>query len=536
MATNKKLKSRVIKSKKLNKSRFPKWTKFVLIGLVAVVGIAVIVRTFASGGTVNTATIIGGGALSDPNSATSMVRSPITLEACRMSDTPGEGAANRVYVGAKPVISAYAADKLNAVWDKYYPEYHINGQNVTYAADYQLPQSVYYEANYIYDRDNPTDTSSPYRDFLLPSEGYPKFYSGDLWKTGSLDSSLLAYPGPAIKKIWDNGTIYGRQAKYVDSPAGGINAKPNSPFPASSNISTTEQSSSGSANSSTESSKSTSSSTGNISRFKPSSRTNNSGQSTTTSNTNTNQSATTPGNSTNKSTTPSNSSTRQTNTTNNMYQSNPNDVSKLNMILGTVTNRTNPLLNMYPGVLPGRTSWSALEGPLAKYNDARCRESQPGNSDPYGCGNDPSKYDPINNPNPFIKFVISWFGGRSVGSVGENSKLLVDSDVKVVRFKDLPKCGADPVQVRSQIDSKANFSEVIYANYERAFNQIKAAGIDVGVAGPGQDKMEEIFLNNGISPIGSLGRSYWTGLPPRGNASGLPGYGSYGSAAYPDPI
>lgn len=38
MATNKKLKSRVIKSKKLNKSRFPKWTKFVLIGLVAVVG------------------------------------------------------------------------------------------------------------------------------------------------------------------------------------------------------------------------------------------------------------------------------------------------------------------------------------------------------------------------------------------------------------------------------------------------------------------------------------------------------------------
>lgn len=530
MATNKKLKSRVNKSKKLNKSRFPKWTKFVVIGLVAVVGIAVIVRTFASGGTVNTATIIGGGALSDPNSATSMVRSPITLEACRMSDTPGEGAANRVYVGAKPVISAYAADKLNAVWDKYYPEYHINGQNVTYAADYQLPQSVYYEANYIYDRDNPTDTSSPYRDFLLPSEGYPKFYSGELWKTfapgqpPALETSLLASPGPAIKKFWDNGTIYGNAATYIDTPSG--NSKPVSPFPASSNISTTEQSSSGSANSSTESSKSTNSSTGNISRFKPSTSnsTSNSTQSTSTSS------------STNKASTPSNNRTTQTNTTNNMYQSNPNDVSKLNSILGTVTSKTNPNLGLYPGTLPGRTSWSYLQGPVAKYNDARCRESQPGNSDPYGCGNDPSKYDPINNPNPFIKFVISWFGGRSVGSVGENSKLLVDSDVKVVRFKDLPKCGADPIQVRNQIDSKANFSEVMYSNYERAFNQIKAAGIDVGVAGPGQDKMAEIFLKNGISPLSSLGSGYWTGLPPKGTGSGLPGYGNYGTAAYPDPI
>jgi hypothetical protein len=90
-----------------------------------------------------------------------------------MSDTPGEGEANRIYVGAKPVISGFVANKLNAVWDKYYPEYHIDGQNVTYAADYQMPEHVYYDASFIVDRDKPTDTQEQYRDYLLPvSSGY----------------------------------------------------------------------------------------------------------------------------------------------------------------------------------------------------------------------------------------------------------------------------------------------------------------------------------------------------------------------------
>ena len=520
---------RVFKKNNKFKRKIPRWSIFVAIG-VAAVGVFVIFNTFAAGNsTVNTATIVQGGSVGGGNSASSMLRSPITLEACRMSDTPGEGPQNRVYVGAKPVISSYAADKLNAVWDKYYPEYHIDGQNVTYAADYQMPQQVYYTAKYIYERDKPTDTSSQYSDFLLPSEGYPKFYSGDLWETfapgqpAALNTSLTSYPGPAIKRIWDEGTIYGNEAKYIDTPAGGSN-KATSPFPASSSISSTEKSSSASSNgaSTTNQSSSTSNTSNNSSgtRFKPSGT-----QSSSTSSTN--KSTNTPNT--------SNRNTSQTNTTS-TNRNTPSDVSKLNMILGTVTSKTNPNLGLYPGALPGRTSWSSLEGPVAKYNDARCRASQPGNSDPYGCGNDPSKYDPINNPNPFIKFTTSWMGGRMVGAVGINGMNLVDSQVKVVRFKDLPKCGADPLQVRNEIDAKANFSQVMYDNYERAFNQIKAAGIDVGVAGPGQDKMAEIFLNNGISPLSSLGSSYWTGLPPKGTAQGLPGYGSYGTAAFPDPI
>ena len=99
MKTNKKPKSRVNRSSKITKRKFPRWAMFVVIGLVAVVGIALIIRTFAAGVLpTNTAKVINGGSVSTDNSVSSMARSPITLEACRMSDTPGEGEANRVYV------------------------------------------------------------------------------------------------------------------------------------------------------------------------------------------------------------------------------------------------------------------------------------------------------------------------------------------------------------------------------------------------------------------------------------------------------
>jgi cell division septal protein FtsQ len=87
MASSKKLKSRVSKSKKLNKSRFPRWTKFAVVGLVAVVGIVVIFNTFAASSLpVNTTKVINGGSVSDENSSSSMARSPITLEpvVCRI--------------------------------------------------------------------------------------------------------------------------------------------------------------------------------------------------------------------------------------------------------------------------------------------------------------------------------------------------------------------------------------------------------------------------------------------------------------------
>lgn len=515
MAASKNYKTRVNKAKKLNKRRFPRWTKFAVIGLVAVVGIVVIFNTFAANSMpVNTTKVINGGSLSDENSSSSMARSPITLEACRMSDTPGEGEANRIYVGAKPVISSYVANKLNAVWDKYYPEYHIDGQNVTYAADYQMPEHVYYDASFIVDRDKPTDTQEQYRDFLLPSEGYPQYYSGKFWETfapgqpPAFASRYFESPGKAVKKFWDNATIYTRNASYIERNSNNDRQKPNSPFPASSNINTTNESSSSSSKSSSQSS---SSSTGNVSRFKPSN----------TSSNGTTQSSSATNNSSNKSTTPSNN-TRQSNTNTSTQQSSPNDVSKLNSILGTVTSITNPQLNLRPGTLPGRTSWSYLEGPVARYNDAKCPGGKEGG---FSCGNNPSSYDVVNNPNPFIKFNVSWIGGRNTSVVNDNGKRLVEHDVKIVRFKDLPKCGNNPLQAQNQIDSKASFSQVQYQNYEKAFNQIKAAGIDVGVAGPGQDKMAEIFLNNGISPLASLGSQYWTGLPPKGPDSPQTGYG-----------
>lgn len=474
MKTKQKPRVRVNKSKKLARRRFPRWAMFVVIGLVAVVGIALIITTFAAGVLpTNTAKVINGGSVSTDNSVSSMARSPITLEACRMSDTPGEGEANRVYVGAKPVISSYVANKLNSVWDRYYPEYHINGQNVTYAADYQMPEQVFYDASYIVDKDKPTDTQEQYKDFILPSEGYPQYFSGKFWvpfgvpgQPDWFESKYFSSPGKAVKKFWDNATIYTRNASYFERNYSGEGSK-NSPFPG--------------------------------------------GTGSTSSNKSTNRTVAT------------------TSATN---QSNPSDVSKLNAILGTVTSTTNPNLGLYPGTLPGRTSWNYLEGPVARYNDAKCPGGKAGG---FSCANNPNAYDTINNPNPFIKFDVSWMGGRTVGSVNENSKKLVDHDVKIMRFKDLPKCGNNPLQTQNQIDSKADFSKVIYGNYERAFNQIKAEGINVGVAGKGQDRMSEIFLNNGISPLASLGAPYWTGLPPKGTGAGLPGYGNYGTAAYPEP-
>lgn len=458
--SNKKRQSGVV----INKPKFSRRTFIAVTVLVAAVGAYHVFRTYAADPlSFDTKKIVGAGSVSTNNSVSSMARSPISLDACRMSDTPGEGAANRVYVGAKPVISKFVADKLNAVWDKYYPEYHIDGQDVTYAADYQMPEQVFYDAYYIIDRDKPTDTKEQYKDFLLPSEGYPQYFSGKFWvpfgvagQPDWFESKYFNYPGKAVKKFWDNATLNKREAKYVETGYNGEGIKGVKSVP----------SAGGSSSSANNKSK--------------------------------NQSA------------PNN---------NNSRQSNPSDVSKLNMILGTVTSTTNPNLGLYPGTLPGRTSWSYLEGPVVRYRNP----------------NNPNSYSVVNNPNPFIKFHVRWLGGRTVGSVGENSKKIVDHNVKVIRFKDLPKCGNTPLQSQNQIDSKADFSKVIYGNYERAFNQIKAEGINVGVAGKGQDRIAEIFINNGISPLASLGSPYWTSLPPVGGGTGLPGYGNYGTAAYPEP-
>lgn len=416
-----------------------------------------------------------------------------------MSDTPGAGPQNRVYVGAKPIISNYTADKLNAVWDKYYPEYHIDGQDVTYAADYQNPESVYYEAYYIYDKDNPSDATSQYSDYLLPSQVLPIYYAGGYWNAPggpegpAYNVSRKDPPGAAERKVWEQAAY--SIAKYRDWYNKNLPPRPNSNSTTETNTSPT----SNSANNSNKSSRETST------RFKPSST----------------------------SSSPNNVSTSSNG--NISPETLSRDKSDLNKILGTVTSLSNPQLAITPASLPGRTSWDFIEGPVGKYNSAKCEAAQVGGKYPYGCKEYTEFWDSINNPNPFIKFDVSWKAGRYVGSVNDSGRQLVEHDVKYVRFKDLAKCGADPIQVRDEIDSKANFYEINKSNYKKAYEQIKAAGYNLTYGGPQIEKTKAIYLNNGISPLSFVDAGYWTGLPPTdAPTTGIPGYGE-GRVARPYP-
>lgn len=422
---------RVNKSKKkLRNSRFPRWTKFVVIGVVALAGITVIVRTFAASIFPSTTTkVVSGGGIGRIDSRNPLARSPITLEACRMSDTPGPGKENRVYFGAKLVISKNAADKLNAYWDRYFPEYHIDGQDVPWAADYTRPSSIAYTAQYMVDNDKPTDTKDPYNPILKPSEALSVLSSGKFDSMGQYNARNKSYTAslngyPRIKRDYVNSTIYGNEAQLweKDYLARGARSGQASPFP------TTQRDGS-------------------------------------------------------------------------VITQNPQ----------------NPFADyaIYFGKMPGRTQWSYLSGPVGKYNDAKCKAAQPGSKDPYGCTNDPTKYETINNPNPFIRIDVDWANGRAGGGFG-TSQTFIENVTNVFRFKDLPKCGNAPATYTRTLEQRnaeaSRVNELIYAGTQKANQAIGAAGIDQGLAQENSTyvKMEQIRFENGVSNL------VYSGMRPGG--------------------
>jgi len=214
----KKSKSRLYKKASKYKSRIPRWAIFVVIGVVFALGVFWLFTTFAAGLLdPNTVRLVSSGGRGKDASQPASERSPITIEACRMSDTPGDGPANRVYFGAKPVYSKEAADKLNSVWDRHFPEYHIDGQDVPWAVDHYRPGGIYYNARYVVDAEKPTDTRDAYNPYYKPSESRAAVASGKYNSMGNYNSRQRSFGvdgngPPVIKRDYVDATIYGRQA------------------------------------------------------------------------------------------------------------------------------------------------------------------------------------------------------------------------------------------------------------------------------------------------------------------------------------
>lgn len=436
MASNKKLKSRVNKSKKLNKSRFPRWTKFVVIGLVAVVGIVFIVRTFAAGVfPISAKKVIPGGSVGLVSSASSMARSPLIVEACRMSDTPGAGPENRVYVGAKPVVSKVLADRMNKVWDPHFPEYHIDGQDVPWAVDNLNSQQIYYEANYIVDNNDRSDTAKAYTDLLKPSEVDKLIptgqYNYDIGPKSYLTKNGFG-PWFNIRKEWLTANYLYNVANYNEKPL---------------------------------------------------------------------------------------SQSEQSEYINNKLGSNRNARGGNFSAVPA-----NPGINyISANQMPGKTIWSYIEGPVALYNKAKCPADA---NNGYGCQNKPESYDLVNNPNPLIKFDVSWLGGRQTGVINGEGAWLNDHVVNVVRFKDLPKCGRTPLPTVAEQYAKADkYTKLVkdlglQAKVDAAY---RAAGIDPSVAQTTSNnyKMRLINWENGLNQV-----NFWTGKPANDLYDNTPGYGT----------
>lgn len=181
MATKK---SKVFKKASKNKLKIPRWGIVVVIGLVAAIGIFAIWRSFAATGliaNVKTKVLTNAGDRRQISNRIIAEKSPITVEACRMSDTPGDGPENRVYFGAKPVVTKELADRLNKVWDNHFPEYHIEGQDVPWAADYAKPYGVGLFASYLVNDKDRTNTTEEYGSLIKPSEAFKKVPQGGWW-------------------------------------------------------------------------------------------------------------------------------------------------------------------------------------------------------------------------------------------------------------------------------------------------------------------------------------------------------------------
>lgn len=364
---------------------------------------------------VNKKVVIEAGALSSGGpSGPDEARSPVEIVACRMSDTPYSGenrvSADRVYVGARPVVTQQTAADLNKFWDKYFPDYHIDsahGKDVTYAADYTLVTNVGFTANYIVDSEKPTDTKDPYSTLYKPSEAMPGLLSGK-YNTDTIKRSVSASQNPQgkqpfrIKRIYDYATIYGRDAQFYEKDYSAV-SRTTSPNSGRGGLGTS----------------------------------------------------------------------------------------------GPGTNAANDLA-ISPGKLPGKTTWSYINGPVATIK----RGSKSRNI---------SDHNIINNPNPLVQVKVTWASGRTVDGLendsGGSGYPLTESASNVFRFQSLPKCNNAPGTYTRSIAERRNeaikFNRIWSEQDAKANAAITAQGIDLTRAQEvsTNTKLRNIRTQHGISPL-----------------------------------
>ncbi len=453
MATKK---SKVFKKASKNKRKIPRWGIVLVIGLVAAIGIFVIYRSFAATGLVpqvNTKKIIEAGGKQPLDDRGVAHRSPITLEACRMSDTPGDGPENRIYVGAKPIVTKALADKLNKVWDQYYPQYHIDGQDVPWAADYTRPYQVGLTAFYIVDNRNKTETTRKYTSLYKPSEAFSGLTRGGWWANEqTLNSGFMPYALARQGRLMEGGLQKGKYpfTMYKESSDPNVNMDWNQAIYRATPELTTA-----------------------FYQDKPY------------------------------------NNEDLAKATGTILRSRFNDPKNTGTASGAADSPEKINQLTPPGTLPGRTTWSYLTGKVMTYNDQRC----PGGD---GIAR-PECYDIINNPNPMIYFDVRWqssFGNVGQGIASGGSAGPQDNHYSVgVRFKDLPKCGQTPIptNTQAQVDEYFKISQISKQLRDKAEAEMASKGLvrtASGIPIEKQWQMSDIEVNNGISPLPSYG--FWT--------------------------
>ncbi|HMS92671.1 MAG TPA: hypothetical protein PKC05_04235 [Candidatus Saccharibacteria bacterium] len=450
MAVKGQNKSRSFKKASKNKLKIPRWGIVVVIGLVAAIGIFAIWRSFAATGLLpNTTTkvVLNGGYGGEANVDNMNVnkKSPIEVVACRMSDILDDGPQNRIYVGAKPIITKELASKLNAVWDKDFPQYHIDGQDVPWAADYSMPKNVSFNASYVVDNNNRTDTTLSYGQVNNPSEIFKKLPKGGWW---SGESYFTQYDQgkfpPALQRI-GRGVDYGANKNQYPQNQYNVDPNPNisagwveAMFRGSSLL--TKAIYTDKANNINELLSYNKSVTQNVGR-----------QAT--------------------------------------YQDNIDLAKQV------------PIYFLRPGTLPGRTTWTYMGGKVMIYNQDKC-PTRDG-----ACVEDPNSYDIINNPNPLIRVSAQWNTNQIPRQTTNGNAPIVESVEKAVRFKDLPKCGQAPItSTKAQIDEFNKIKAKVTQQMSKATNERIAAGVNatawtIPTKGPEAWKASDIDVKNGLSPL-----------------------------------
>lgn len=443
-------KSRAYKKASKNKRKIPRWGILVVIGLVAAVGVFAIWRSLAATGVlpkVNTKTIIEGGYGGEDNVDNMNVnkKSPVEIVACRMSDILGDGPQNRIYVGAKPIITKELATKLNSVWDKDFPQYHIEGQDVPWAADYSMPRNVSFNASYVVDNKNRTETTQAYGQVNNPSEVYKKLPKGGWWSGESYFTPYdqSKFP-PALQRMGrgvDKGPLNNQYPynQYKVDPNPNISGGWVSAMFRGSSLQT-EAIYTDKANNINELLSYNKSVTQNVGRQ-------------------------------------------------NQAQDNIDQAKKV------------PIYFLRPGTLPGRSTWTYMGGKVMIYNQDKCPRRDG------SCIEDPNSYDIINNPNPLILVSARWNTNQIAQQTPNGNAPRVESVEKAVRFKDLPKCGQAPItSTQAQIDEFNKIKAKVSQQMNKATNERLAAGINatawtIPTKGPETWKASDIDVQNGLSPL-----------------------------------